>query len=156
MQTGRTIWGMSGVMAAVGAALLFISCTSSSPPPMNTTRDGLAVKGYDVVAYFAEGRPVKGLPEFEHEWNGAKWRFSSSGNLELFKASPEKYAPRYGGYCAYAVSRGTTADIDPEQWSIVDGKLYLNLDKGVQKKWREDIPGNIEKADRNWPGVLKK
>jgi len=123
---------------------------------MNTTKDGLAVKGYDVVAYFTEGVPVQGLPEFEYEWNGAKWRFSSSDNRELFKAAPEKYAPQYGGYCAYAVSRGTTADIDPEAWNIVDGKLYLNLNEDVQMKWKQDIPGYIEKADRNWPGVLKK
>lgn len=97
MQRGRTIRFMSGALTVVGAVLLFISC-SSALPPMNTTKDGLAVKGYDVVAYFTEGRPVQGLPEFEHEWNGAKWRFSSSENLELFTSEPEKYAPQYGGY----------------------------------------------------------
>ena len=116
---------------------------------------GTAIDGTDPVAYFTEGRPVEGSSEFTHEWNGAKWRFSSAENRAKFVAEPEKYAPQYGGYCAWAVSQGYTASTDPEAWSIVEGKLYLNYSKGVQKQWEADIPGHIAKADQNWPEVLK-
>lgn len=132
------------------------SCTSSPLPPVNVTRDGIAIKGYDPVAYFTDGIPVKGESRFEYVWNGAKWRFAGEEHLALFKSDPEKYAPRYGGYCAYAVSQGTTADIDPGSWAIVEGKLYLNLNKDVQGLWEKDIPGYIQKADKNWPAVLNK
>lgn len=114
-----------------------------------------AVKGHDVVAYFTEGRPVEGRSEFSHEWKGTTWRFSSAANRDLFAAEPEKYAPQYGGFCAWAVSQGYTAGIDPDAWKIVDGKLYLNYSKSVQKQWEEDVPGNIVKADGNWPGIRK-
>ncbi|RJQ47599.1 MAG: YHS domain-containing protein [Nitrospiraceae bacterium] len=130
------------------------SCTSTELPSVNISRDGIAIKGYDPVAYFTDSRPVKGDSRYEHTWNGAKWLFASTKHLALFKSDPEKYAPRYGGYCAYAVSQGATADIDPEAWTIVDGKLYLNLNKDVQGLWEKDIPGYIQKADRNWPAVL--
>ena len=116
---------------------------------------GTAIDGTDPVAYFTEGRPVEGSSEFTHEWNGAKWRFSSAENRAKFVAEPEKYAPQYGGYCAWAVSQGYTASTDPEAWSIVEGKLYLNYSKGVQMQWEADIPGHIAKADQNWPEVLK-
>jgi YHS domain-containing protein len=114
-----------------------------------------AVDGYDTVAYFTEGKPVEGKKAYTHKWKDANWRFASQENLELFKADPEKYAPQYGGYCAWAVAQGSTADADPELWKIVDGKLYLNFNQDIQDKWEADIPGFIEKADKNWPGVLK-
>lgn len=118
---------------------------------------GLAIKGYDPVAYFKEGKPVKGSGQYELEWKEAKWRFSSAANRDLFKDNAQEYAPRYGGYsCAWAVSEGYTASIDPQNaWSIVDGKLYLNYDVKIKEKWEKDIPGHIKKADENWPGVLK-
>jgi YHS domain-containing protein len=116
----------------------------------------LAVSGYDPVAYFTDGKPVEGRGDFEYEWNGATWRFASQSNLAAFEAEPEAYAPQYGGYCAWAVSQGYTASSDPDAWRIVDGKLYLNYSKSVQEKWQQDIPGNIAKADRNWPAVLEK
>ena len=115
---------------------------------------GLAVSGYDPVAYFSEGKPVEGSGDFEHEWKGATWRFANAANLATFKADPESYAPQYGGYCAWAVSQGYTASTDPTAWRIVDGKLYLNYSHGVQAQWEQDIPGNIRKADGNWPAVL--
>ena len=121
--------------------------------PVFTTREG-AIRGYDPVAYFSEGKPVEGLPEFSHEWNGAQWLFASADNLETFKQGPEQYAPQYGGYCAYAVANGYTAKTEPEAWTIVDDKLYLNYSLGVRKKWAKDIPGHIKKANDNWPGVL--
>ena len=123
---------------------------------VNVNRSGLAVKGYDVVAYTTDGRPVEGRPEFETAWNGAKWRFSSAKNRDLFVRNPENYAPQFGGYCSWAVSRGYTADIDPDAWKVVNGKLYLNYSRSVQAQWSKDIPGNIAKAQANWPGVLQK
>ncbi len=117
---------------------------------------GLAIKGYDPVAYFTAGRPVEGDSDFVYEWRDATWRFASAAHRDLFAADPEKYAPQYGGFCAWAVSQGKTAPIDPDAWRIVDGKLYLNYSAKVQKTWEEDIPGFIQKADANWPQLRNK
>ena len=114
---------------------------------------GTAIEGYDPVAYFAEGRPVEGDSAFAHDWMGATWYFASAENRDRFAADPGKYAPQYGGYCAWAVAHGYTAKIDPEAWTIVDGKLYLNYSKQVQADWAEDIPGHIAKGDANWPKI---
>ena len=145
---------MFGLMSAV---LLMQACgrTSAASSSINKGSDGVALKGYDTVAYFTEGRPVMGSTEFQHEWMGAKWQFSSAANRNLFAADPMKYAPQYGGYCAFGVSEGHKAKIDPHVWKIVEGKLYLNYDAGVGEKWRQDIPGRIAKADQNWPKVMK-
>jgi YHS domain-containing protein len=143
-----------GLLAAGLLLLSALVACSSTVTPVNATSDGVAIKGYDPVAYFTDGGPVKGKKEFQYEWRGAKWQFASAGHRDLFKADPGKYAPQYGGYCAYAVSQGKTADIDPDAWDIVNGKLYLNLSKDVQKIWSKDIPGYIKKADRNWPHIL--
>ena len=128
---------------------------AAAKPPINAGRDGVAVKGYDVVVY-TEGAARKGSPQFEHKWNGATFRFEKAANRDRFAAAPEKYAPQFGGYCAYAVSRGYTADIDPNAFRIVDGKLYLNYSKSVQRLWEKDIPGNIARGQMNWPAVLDK
>jgi len=114
---------------------------------------GKAIRGYDPVAYFTEGRPVEGDGSFESEYMGATWRFANAANKAAFDANPEKYAPQFGGFCAWAVSQGYTASIDPDAWDIVDGKLYLNYSKGVQTTWRQDRPGNIRKGEANWPGI---
>ncbi|MEL6663026.1 MAG: YHS domain-containing (seleno)protein [Pseudomonadota bacterium] len=116
--------------------------------------NNLAVEGHDPVAYFTEGRPVKGERAFSTEYNGATFRFASQANLDTFLADPVQYAPQYGGYCAWAVSQGYTAKGDADHWKIVDGKLYLNYNKSVQETWEEDIPGFITLADGNWPTVL--
>jgi YHS domain-containing protein len=116
---------------------------------------GFAIRGYDAVAYFEQSQPVKGSSQFGYQWQGATWLFASAENRDRFQANPERYAPQYGGYCAYAVSQGRTASIDPEAWKVVDGKLYLNYSKGVQKKWEQDVPGNIVKADKYWPDLHK-
>lgn len=115
-----------------------------------------AVRGYDVVAYFTEGRPVEGNRKFAHTWMDTEWRFASAKHRDMFAASPEKYAPQYGGWCAWAVSQGYTASVDPEAWRIVDGKLYLNYSKSVQAQWNQNIPGHIAKGDRNWPKIKTK
>ena len=128
--------------------------TQAEAKPSVFAEDGVAIQGYDPVAYFSESKPVKGSNEFSYEWQGATWHFSNAENRDLFAAEPDKYAPQYGGYCAWAVKEGTTAPIDPQAWKIVDGKLYLNLNPNIQKRWEEDIPGNIAKADQNWPEVL--
>ncbi len=139
----------------LGLALLLAPAPAAAKDPVYTsTFSSLAVSGYDPVAYFSEGKPVKGRSEHELEWNGATWRFSSAANLAAFEADPERYAPQYGGYCAWAVSQGYTASTDPTAWRIVDDKLYLNYSHNVQQRWAEDIPGNIAKADANWPKVL--
>ncbi|MEK6709163.1 MAG: YHS domain-containing (seleno)protein [Nitrospinota bacterium] len=109
-----------------------------------------------IVAYFEEGKPVQGKAEHALAWMNATWRFASAKNRETFQADPGRYAPRYGGYCAWAVSQGYTADIDPAAWKIVNGRLYLNYSKSVQKDWEADIPGHIARADKNWPEILKK
>lgn len=113
-----------------------------------------AVGGYDVVSYF-QGGPKKGDRDFETSYGGVSWRFSTQENLTLFLANPEAYVPQYGGYCAYAVSRGYTAKGDPLEWSLVDNKLYLNYNAQVKRTWETDIPGNIKKGDANWPKVLE-
>ena len=114
----------------------------------------MAIRGTDPVAYFTEGQAVEGNSEYETEYQGATWRFSSTENQELFESDPEAYAPQYGGYCAKAVSEGNVVSTDPEAWKIVDDKLYLNYSPAVQAQWVEDIEGNIRLGDEMWPNVL--
>lgn len=122
-------------------------------PATFATGDG-AIRGYDPVTYFTVGEPTPGKDKYSTRWQGAIYKFSRAENLALFKSDPAQYAPQYGGYCAYAVSKGATASTEPEAWTIVNGKLYLNFSLSVQKRWRKDIPGHIKAADNNWPGVL--
>jgi YHS domain-containing protein len=143
-------------LAAAAAMLTALSGALAKDPVYTGRFSNIAVDGYDAVAYFTEGMPVKGSTKFETQYNGAVWRFSSAENLESFTADPEAYAPQYGGYCAWAVSQGYTARGNPENWRIVDDKLYLNYNGEVQKRWEEDIPGFIELANVNWPSVLDK
>ena len=119
------------------------------------TFSNTAVEGHDPVAYFTEGRPVKGSRDFSTEYQGAEFRFASQENLDIFLADPEKYAPQFGGYCAWAVSEGYTAKGDADHWAIVDGKLYLNYNKNVQNLWEQDRAMHIDRANVNWPEVLK-
>ena len=146
----------------VAISLIFggaIAANATDPIYTGTFNDR-AVSGYDTVAYFTQGKPVKGSKKFKTEYMDAEWRFSSQENLDLFLGDPAKYAPQYGGYCAWAMggaengTRGFTASGDPEVWRVVDGKLYLNYDKKVSEKWVVDIPGFIEKADRFYPETV--
>ena len=145
--------GLMPVLLAT--AFVAASGTAFAVNPVNSSFFGGAIKGYDPVAYFTEGKPVKGKSAYQHKWMGATWSFASAENRDLFQKNPEKYAPQYGGYCAYAVSQGGTANGDPHVWKIVDGKLYLNLNSNIQKIWEKDIPGYIKKANQNWPKILK-
>ncbi|MGF1459825.1 MAG: YHS domain-containing (seleno)protein [Leptolyngbyaceae cyanobacterium] len=117
--------------------------------------DDAAIAGADPVAYFTESAYVPGQPEFAYEWSGATWHFASAENRDAFANDPTAYAPAYGGFCAWAVSQGYTAPIDPEAWKIVDNKLYLNYDQRIQARWAQDIPKHIAQADSNWPAVLE-
>ena len=142
--------------AALAAPALVLTVTRSrAQTPQVYAEGGIAVDGTDMVGYFTEGKPVPGVAEITHDWNGATWRFASEENRDAFAANPEAYAPQYGGYCAWAVSEGYTASTVPEAWKIVDGKLYLNFSRRIQRRWERDIPARIASADTNWPGVLK-
>lgn len=148
------------------ALLLALTCTAglvgagaaaAQQSPVYTGWFGkVAVGGYDPVAYFTQGKPVKGEARFAHKWNGAEFRFASAANRDAFRADPARYAPQYGGYCAWAVANGYTASGDPRVWKVVGGKLYLNYNAEVGRTWSRDIPGNIAKGNRNWPSVLGK
>jgi YHS domain-containing protein len=119
-------------------------------------RSKLALDGYDPVAYFKGGKAMKGSADQAANWNGATWHFASADNKAAFEASPQAYAPQFGGYCAWAVSEGYTAKGDPNNWRIVNGKLYVNYNASVQRSWEKDAPGHIAKGEKNWPTVLNK
>lgn len=140
---------------AASLLTLSLAAPAAALSPVNKSLfGGVAIDGYDPVAYFTDSKPVEGSKAYSFEWNGATWRFASAAHRDLFAQAPEKYAPQYGGYCAWAVAQGSTADIDPESWRIEDGRLFLNYSLDVQKKWSADIPGNIAKADENWPKLV--
>lgn len=116
-----------------------------------------AVSGYDAVTYFTQAKPLKGKTEFQYKYKQANWLFVSAQNLEKFKKNPEKYAPQYGGHCAWAVAaKNEKISADPLRWNIIDGKLYLNYDAEIKAKWEQDISGFIVKADKNWPALINK
>jgi YHS domain-containing protein len=139
--------------AAVVAVALSLSTTLVAAQALNTDKSGVAVSGYDPVAYFSQTTALKGSPQITATHGGATYYFSSTANRDVFLANPDKYAPVYGGYCAYGVAKGHKVSIDPEAFRVVDGKLYLNHDKSVQEKWLADIPGNIAQAERTWPAL---
>jgi YHS domain-containing protein len=116
-------------------------------------KHGVALRGYDAVAYFSDKKPVKGLAEHKADYKGSTFHFASKANRDAFVADPTKYAPQYGGFCAFGMSGGYKAATDPAAFTIVDGKLYLNYNRDIQKQWSADIPGFVVKADKNWPVV---
>lgn len=144
---------MKKVLVLVSALLLSLSVQAKDP--VFSTDNG-AIRGFDPVAYFTERKPIKGDSDITYYWEGATWHFASADNRKTFIASPNTYAPAYGGYCAYAVANGYTATTDPDAWTIVGSRLYLNYSKGVQQRWAKNVSGYINKADKNWPGVLTK
>jgi YHS domain-containing protein len=145
------LWIIPGATVAVPIGALLLP-TATGAAEVNA-EGGVAVRGTDVVAYATQGRPVAGNAAFTHDWRGATWRFASAAHRDLFAADPERYAPAYGGFCAFAVSEGYTAPIDPAAWRIVDGRLFLNFDRAVQRRWERDIPGRIARADARWPEI---
>ncbi len=150
MLTRRTL--LSTAVAAPAIALF--AQTASAAEPEIFMVDGVAIRGTDPVAFFTDGEAVAGTSEFSVKWKGAIWFFASAENMETFMADPGAYSPQYGGYCAFALSKGSLASTDPEAWTIHEGKLYLNYSVNVRTIWSEDIPGNIALADANWPTIL--
>jgi YHS domain-containing protein len=127
----------------------------SKVEPINKDGSGVAIKGYDPVAYFTQGKPVKGSTAFSYPWMNSTWLFANAEDRDEFSKNPAKYAPQYGGYCAYGVSQGHAVNIDPEAWAVIDGKLYLNYSKSVKNTWSKSIPKYIEDANHNWPALHK-
>lgn len=146
---GRAIFGIVVAIAVVYPAM------AGDSHRVFTDSDDIAIKGYDTVAYFAEHQPVKGTSEFEQVWQNARWLFSSPENRELFASEPERYAPRYGGFCAGGLALGVLRQVDPEAWVIIDDKLYLNYSKKDVPDFVEDAPNEIAKADANWERLGK-
>ena len=139
------------LLVALAATLL--PAWAQAAGSTNLDARGIAIHGHDPVAYFVDGRPVAGRPEYRATVGATTYWFASEANLQLFKADPSKYEPQYGGYCAYGVAQGYKPDIDPTAFRIVGGKLYLNLSPAVQKRWQEDIPGFITRANQNWTSL---
>lgn len=135
----------------VGIFISLAACAKNDGvKPVNTTAENVAIKGYDTVAFFKDNMPKEGKPEFSSSWNGVTWQFASVENRNEFAKAPEKFAPQFGGYCAWAVSSGYTADGDPNAFSIVDGKLYLNYNQKVKEKWEPEKEKRIKDAEKNW------
>jgi YHS domain-containing protein len=135
-------------------AILFLVVGVQAQQPEVFSKNNLAINGYDPVAYFTEAKALKGNDSFNIQWNHARWVFTSKANLDSFKVQPEKYAPQFGGYCAYGMSRGYKAPTEGEAWSIVEGKLYLNYNVDVRTIWSKDQVQFIEKAKTNWKGII--
>ncbi|MBE9076016.1 YHS domain-containing protein [Romeria aff. gracilis LEGE 07310] len=142
------------VAAAADGVSAVAEPSEQTEPYVVYEEDGVAIKGADPVAYFTDAEYVPGSSEFTHDWEGVTWQFASAENRDRFASSPEQYAPQYGGFCAWAVSQGYIAPIDPEAWTVVDNRLYLNFNQKIQERWLKDVPDNIADADENWPDVL--
>lgn len=139
----------------LGFLLMGASMMLTAEESFYTGRSSAVIKGYDVVAYFTDGQAIKGKEELSYDYKGAQWLFSSEENKEAFIASPDKYVPQYGGYCAYAMSEyGKKVKVDPNQFTIKDGKLYLNYSRGINNKFNANIEQHITQADANWEKVL--
>lgn len=151
----KTLFRKTAAFALAGALFAPLTPAFAAEEPVYTSRwNNVAVGGYDATSYFNAEAPVKGLKKFSAEYNGASWRFASAENRDEFLAAPEKYAPQYGGYCAWAVAEGKTASGDPLLWTLHDGKLYLNYNKKINDRWLRDMENFIISADQNWPEVL--
>ena len=140
--------------ALARATLIAPGVRADSVSDVNTLH-GVALHGFDPVAYFTQNKAVLGKPQLTAEYHGVTYEFATKEDQSAFQADPEKYVPQYGGFCAFAVSRGVKADIDPHEFAINDGKLYVNYSERALKAYQEDIKGNTEKADHNWPDVAK-
>ncbi len=137
----------------IAALALGLSALVQAGHNVEVDKHGVILAGHDAVAYFTEGKPVLGSPDFTATHNGATYRFSSAENRDVFAADPERYAPQYGGFCAYGLTFGKKFEVDGKAFEIVDGKLYVNKNRKVYKKWAKDISGNISTADEKWPVI---
>jgi YHS domain-containing protein len=144
------------VAAALAAGVVALAAAEVLAAPAWFADGKDAIAGADPVAYFTDGKAVIGRKDITHDWMGVTWHFASAAHRDEFAKTPEKYAPQYDGFCAWAVSQGYTAKVDPQAWKIVDGKLYLNYNSSIQSRWSLDASGNITKANANWPGIKDK
>jgi hypothetical protein len=141
------------LLASFPALALAPRAAQAETPPVYA-EGGIAIDGTDPTSYFTEGKPVPGDPAITLDWRGATWRFASEAARDMFASDPDRYAPQFGGWCAWAVAEGYTAATVPEAWTISDGKLYLNYSRRVRRRWEGDIAGNIARGQANWPAVL--
>ena len=154
--------GLAGLSLFIAASLIISMnipgpAHAGSKPLVNTLGSpGIAIKGYDPVAYFEKGGPRKGKAQFSLQHGNVRWRFESAENMAKFKADPAKYTPAYGGYCAYGVAQGYLVKIEPDAWSIREGKLYLNYSKRVQRLWEKRPDSYISKANAKWPRLTNR
>ncbi|MBA4044438.1 MAG: hypothetical protein C0472_06250 [Erythrobacter sp.] len=157
-RTSRTLLAALGLVVAATAipAVPAFAVVDDSTAAVNTDQKGIALHGFDPVAYFTGGAPAKGSAQFTATYEGARYYFASAENAAKFKASPEAFAPQFGGFCAMGVALEKKLDGDPMVWKIVDGKLYLNVNADVAVAWQRDIPGNLEKANDLWPEIKDK
>ena len=157
MTTRRNL--LVGSLAALGIATIgafaLRTGTASAGPVFEGANEGVAINGYDPVAYFTQQQPVEGSGEHTFEWNGATWRFATARNRDAFAAAPERYAPQYGGFCAFAMAQGQKVRTDPAAFSIVGDKLYLNYDLPIRDRWNADRADLITAADERWPKVAR-
>jgi YHS domain-containing protein len=157
MKFPRSLIAAFAVMASLFTASVAVAGTETNVSSGLTAKGpGLAVHGYDVVAYFTDARPTRGRAKYSIVYKDATYRFASEAHLDAFEDDPENFLPQYGGYCAYGVAVGAKFDGDPHLWRIVDGKLYLNLNEEVQATWQKRISRYIKKGDRNWPRIAGK
>jgi YHS domain-containing protein len=149
---------LSTALLAAAAALPrpALAYDENSPSELNVDANGLALQGYDPVAYFSASGPARGESQFSAKHQGATYWFVSAANRDAFVANPGRYAPAFGGFCAMGVALEKKLDGDPQAWRVVDGRLYLNVNKDVQKRWLDDVPGNLAKANKNWPTLKNK
>jgi YHS domain-containing protein len=152
--TRRLILGAALALALAGAAALpatALAYDNESTAAINTEAGNVILHGYDPVAYFTAGAAVRGDTRYRAEHGGAVYHFSAAAHRDAFLADPARYVPQYGGFCAMGVALGKKLDVDPTQFHVQDGKLYLNLNAEVSAKWSEDVPGNLQKAELHWP-----
>ena len=153
MSSNRSIFKIA---VALALGLMVNTSALALKPIYSGGKDRAAIRGYDVVSYFTENKAVKGSKDYRLKYRDAIWHFSSEENKKLFAANPRKYAPQYGGYCAYSVARDSIASTKPEYFSIHKGKLYLNYNKATYKRWLKNKDEDIDKADNLWPGLRDK
>lgn len=148
---------LSAVAAALVATALAPSTTfaydENSPAAVNVDASSVALQGYDPVSYFSGSAPRKGKSGISAKHDGATYHFASTANRDKFNAAPAKYAPQFGGFCAMGAALGKKLDVDPNAYKVVNDRLYLNVNKDVQKRWLDDVPGNIATAEKAWPAL---
>jgi len=161
MNTPKLRASLLAITAAIALGAAFVPLAAqaydeNSASAVNVDAKGIGLRGHDPVAYFGVGAPTTGKAEFTAKHRGVTYQFATAANRDAFKAAPAKYAPQFGGFCAMGVALEKKLDGDPAAWTIADGKLYLNVNKDVEKKYREDVAGNNKKAEANWPGLRNK